>query len=619
MSLRIMRLEERIVLEGTGLVDDDNTTPDSPSFDSTQVAVADDDQSDTHDTADTHDPVYDGAADDSGATADDGTDAVRLLVVSESISGSEVLADAAADNVVTVEYNPNETTLAELLAKMTDALDGREAESIGFAVHGVSDGRIALAEDGNVGITSLLTSEDQQDFWRETGELLSDNGRIDILSCDLTSTESGQLLVGEIENLSGADVTASDDTTGGDDVGGDWIMETGNVDVSSVYFDQDQLGSFSGRMAAPAFSGLDSTPTYNEDQAAADPTTIIDSDATITDSDGDGDVDGAVLTVSYDGASGTATDQLTILETGSGANAITLGTGTISYGGTQVATFTGGDNGNQLAITFDSDANLSIASRVLQSVSYHNTGDDPGTSRVIQFDYSDGTVFDATADAAPSVDISLTIVPSNDAPTNVALSASSVNENQAVGTVVATLSATDPDSADSHTYSLVAGTGDTNNGDFTIVGNELRTAAGFDYESATSKAIRIQVSDGNGGTFAKEFTININNINDAPTDIALDSSSVAENSAASTVVGNLSTVDQDSADTHTYSLVAGTGDTDNASFTISGGQLLTAASFDYESATTKSVRVQVSDGNGGVYEKALTINITPVNETPTNI
>ena len=60
------------------------------------------------------------------------------------------------------------------------------------------------------------------------------------------------------------------------------------------------------------------------------------------------------------------------------------------------------------------------------------------------------------------------------------------------------------------------------------------------------------------------FTITITNVNDAPTNIALSSASVAENQPAGTVVGTLTATDQDAGDTHTFSLVAGTGSTDNA-------------------------------------------------------
>ncbi|MHA6686201.1 hypothetical protein [Mesorhizobium sp. A556] len=50
----------------------------------------------------------------------------------------------------------------------------------------------------------------------------------------------------------------------------------------------------------------------------------------------------------------------------------------------------------------------------------------------------------------------------NDAPTGISLSLTTIEEN-APGAIVGTLTATDPDSFDAHTYSLVSGAGDTDN------------------------------------------------------------------------------------------------------------------------------------------------------------
>ena len=46
----------------------------------------------------------------------------------------------------------------------------------------------------------------------------------------------------------------------------------------------------------------------------------------------------------------------------------------------------------------------------------------------------------------------------------------------------------------------------------------------------------------------------------------------------------------------TYTLVTGTGSTDNGSFTINGNQLKTAASFNYETKNSYSIRVCTTDG-----------------------
>src|SRR5205807_9108114 len=159
--------------------------------------------------------------------------------------------------------------------------------------------------------------------------------------------------------------------------------------------------------------------------------------------------------------------------------------------------------------------------------------------------------------------LTMTVTAKNDAPTDIALSNSSVAENPPSGPTARPISSTDQDPADTHTYSLVSGTGSTDNGQFTIDGSgNLKTAASFDFETKSSYSIRVKTDYGNGGTFEKVFTISVTYVNEAPTDLGLSPSSVAENSPLGTTVGNLSSTDPESGDTHTYSLVSGTGSTD---------------------------------------------------------
>ena len=105
--------------------------------------------------------------------------------------------------------------------------------------------------------------------------------------------------------------------------------------------------------------------------------------------------------------------------------------------------------------------------------------------------------------------------------------------------------------------------------------------------------------------------------NHNPSDLALSNSSVLENEPAGTTVGTFSTSDEDPAITPTYSRVAGTGSTDNASFTIAGAVLKTAATFDYETRSSYSIRVRVTDGYGGIREEVFTIQVLDVvGDTP---
>ena len=104
--------------------------------------------------------------------------------------------------------------------------------------------------------------------------------------------------------------------------------------------------------------------------------------------------------------------------------------------------------------------------------------------------------------------------------------------------------------------------------------------------------------------------------NEAPTDLTLAPTTVAENQPAGAVVGSLSAVDPDAGDTHAFTLVTGTGGGDNSSFSISGSSLRTAAVLDHETTPTRSIRVRATDSGGLFVEKQLTITVTDVDDPP---
>ena len=217
----------------------------------------------------------------------------------------------------------------------------------------------------------------------------------------------------------------------------------------------------------------------------------------------------------------------------------------------------------------------------------------------------------------------IAVTDTNDPPSDIGLAGSTVAENEPAGTPVGTLTSIDENPGDTHTYALVAGSGDADNAQFQIVGDQLQTNASLDFEAGASRSVRVRTTDSGTPnlTFDEQFTITLTDVNEAPTDIALSNDSVAENQPAGTTVGNLSTVDPDPADTHTYTLVAGAGDADNASFQIAGNQLQTGASFDFEADSSYSIRVRSADSGTGnlAVEEQFTITITDANDAPSGL
>ena len=207
---------------------------------------------------------------------------------------------------------------------------------------------------------------------------------------------------------------------------------------------------------------------------------------------------------------------------------------------------------------------------------------------------------------------------SNQNPTDIVLDKSTLNTSDGAFTVVGNLSTTDPDENNTFTYTLVSGTGSTDNASFDIMplpatgGAQLLITV--DANTKASYSIRIRSTDLGGLSFEKAFTITVNagGGNNAPTDIALPTTSINENVAANSTIGTLTTTDPDNSNTFTYSLVTGSGSTDNASFNISGNSLRITNSPDFETKSSYSIRIKTTDQDNLSFEKQFTISINNV-------
>ncbi|MBW4690325.1 MAG: DUF4347 domain-containing protein [Lyngbya sp. HA4199-MV5] len=293
---------------------------------------------------------------------------------------------------------------------------------------------------------------------------------------------------------------------------------------------------------------------------------------------------------------------------------------------------TGQSNGDFALIRYNSDGSLDtgFGSSGKVATDFGTSSDSP-SKLVIQADGRIVVTGSANGSfALARYDGSSGVSPVNNVPTDIAFRGRTfIPENvpvtpiQSAYSVALTLGTTDPDPTDLHTYTLVAGAGDADNTAFIIDGSLLIPTQTFDFETKSSYSIRVRTDDRRGGIFEKALTVAIFDVSDspvvpngAPTDLSVSSTTIAENLAANTIVGTLSTVDPDAGDTFTYSFVTGTGSDDNASFDLSANTLRTSQAFNFEAKSAYTIRVRTDDGKGGSFEKALTINVLDVNEQP---
>ena len=132
--------------------------------------------------------------------------------------------------------------------------------------------------------------------------------------------------------------------------------------------------------------------------------------------------------------------------------------------------------------------------------------------------------------------------------------------------------------------------------------------------SAGTNTVRVSVQ---GVSQAATFTAEAATTNTAPvfTDGTSTTRAIAENIAAGINIGATIAATDANNDTLTYTL----GGTDADSFAIDSttGQLKTQAALDYETKSSYSVTVSVSDDNGGSDSITVTINVTDVDEQQT--
>jgi uncharacterized repeat protein (TIGR01451 family) len=127
--------------------------------------------------------------------------------------------------------------------------------------------------------------------------------------------------------------------------------------------------------------------------------------------------------------------------------------------------------------------------------------------------------------------------------------------------------------------------------------------------------ITVEVTAADGASVGGTVTDTATVVNSAPAEISLSNTTVAEGRPPGTLVGVFSAADPDAGDTCTYSLVVGDGSLDNASFTVDpSGQLVTAATLDYETKSSYSIRVQAVDSSGATFERSLIVSVTDISE-----
>ncbi len=199
--------------------------------------------------------------------------------------------------------------------------------------------------------------------------------------------------------------------------------------------------------------------------------------------------------------------------------------------------------------------------------------------------------------------VAITVGNANDAPDGVALSNSSLDENidTSGGYTVGTLSASDIDAGDSHTYSIVGG---SDGSLFSVVGDQLTIDDGvLDYEWQASYEVMVRATDAGGLFFDQTFVVDVNDI--ATTIGAGQTFAVGELAANSSAVGQVATAGDVPV---SFSIVSGDP---LGAFTIDANGAVTVndnGALDFETTPSYILTIEADDGTS-VSAQTLVINV----------
>ncbi|MCZ8376131.1 MAG: cadherin domain-containing protein, partial [Beijerinckiaceae bacterium] len=215
--------------------------------------------------------------------------------------------------------------------------------------------------------------------------------------------------------------------------------------------------------------------------------------------------------------------------------------------------------------------------------------------------------------------IAVTVTDQNEAPAITSLATASVTEN---GTAVITVTATDPDAGASLTYSIIGGA-DSAKFAINATTGVLTFVTAPNFEAPTDAGgnnvydVRVQVSDGLGGTTAQDIAVTVTNQNEVPTITSAATVSVVENGTSALTI---TATDPDASPTFGFSI---SGGADASLFTINSttGEVTFNSAPDFENPADSgannvyNIDVLVTDGQGASTTQSVAITVT--NQTNT--
>ena len=212
------------------------------------------------------------------------------------------------------------------------------------------------------------------------------------------------------------------------------------------------------------------------------------------------------------------------------------------------------------------------------------------------------------------IDLRIVVTDINEAPTELLISNQNLNENSSANVLVGTLEAIDEDEEDFFEYTILSVNSSQSQNLFSLVNDKIFANQSFDFESLNLYELMIRATDKAGLSVEKNFTIQVNDLNEAP--FVFDTVfSINETAPFNATVGQVDFFDEDFNEELTFRFAGDeeipfTIDPETAKIFVEVPELI-----DYEEKAIWILKVVVADGGIPVYRDTATV-IVEIGDVP---
>lgn len=251
--------------EGASAAEEDDATSVLSADGETDADTSADGESDADASTGTTDDAATSAAVDEAGDGDD-TDLAAIDAPEEAFATLVVVDARVAEQEgftldvpanVTVRVVQNDESGLDAIGSELASNAGRQYGTIHIISHG-TPGSLSL---GNEVIAGGSLTEAQREKLLGWALYLTDEADILLYGCDIAAGSEGEAFITELAHLTGADIAASTDATGAEELGGDWDLElaTGAIEATAL-----SVAGFNSLLAAAPTVAITGLPAAGE-------------------------------------------------------------------------------------------------------------------------------------------------------------------------------------------------------------------------------------------------------------------------------------------------------------------------------------------------------------------